>query len=251
MRVVVDPAQLVLESDRIDHQRVAVPSARRRCRRTKARCPSDDRARRGESSANVVISSYRNATRFEFCTISNGTPLMLARGMPANRHSASGLIDLVQIVLIRRLARRRERRSADAAKHSAHDQRPFPEPGKVGLAVRHARRRFRRAFGLINLSRSAGQLRVRILAVFGLLCGWLCGLLRSLLCRLLRECRAAHPGQPREWLPPQSRSSKGPFCLGSSRRSHRRLRCRSSFQLRNVSPAPRACQGDPLDNLRS
>src|SRR5579863_9964282 len=37
--------------------------------------------------------------RFEFWTISNGTPLMLARGIPANRQSASGLIDLVRLFL--------------------------------------------------------------------------------------------------------------------------------------------------------
>src|SRR5579863_10172768 len=37
--------------------------------------------------------------RFEFWTISNGTPLMLARGIPAKRQSASGLIDLVRLFL--------------------------------------------------------------------------------------------------------------------------------------------------------
>src|ERR1700688_3087729 len=31
--------------------------------------------------------------------ISNGTPLMLARGMPANRHRASGLIDFDRLYL--------------------------------------------------------------------------------------------------------------------------------------------------------
>src|SRR5216683_942147 len=47
----------------------------------------------------VHISSYRNTTRFEFCTISKGTPLMLARGIPANRHRASGLIDFERLYL--------------------------------------------------------------------------------------------------------------------------------------------------------
>src|SRR5580658_3906828 len=37
--------------------------------------------------------------RFEFWTISNGTPLMLARGIPAKRHNASGLIDFARLSL--------------------------------------------------------------------------------------------------------------------------------------------------------
>src|ERR1700683_2906286 len=48
---------------------------------------------------NVHISSYRNTTRFEFWTISNGTPLMVARGFPEKRHSASGLIDFDKLYL--------------------------------------------------------------------------------------------------------------------------------------------------------
>src|SRR3974390_1090924 len=37
--------------------------------------------------------------RFEFWIISNGTPLMLARGIPAKKDSASGLTDFVSFSL--------------------------------------------------------------------------------------------------------------------------------------------------------
>src|ERR1700759_5103512 len=46
---------------------------------------------------NVFISSYRNATRVAFWTISNGTPLMLAPRDTATRETPSGFTDLSRL----------------------------------------------------------------------------------------------------------------------------------------------------------
>ena len=145
--VLVDPHLLVLEADRIDDQRVALPVAESPRRRTTDRDRRNACGRRSESAGSSCRSTGTRPSSRPAAT-SNGRPLALWRGMPPMMQRLSGSIVAVRLCLQRRLAGGRQRQLeprqilADVA---ARDRvaNAFPVPAEIGMAIRRSRRRLR------------------------------------------------------------------------------------------------------------
>ena len=161
VRVIVDPAQLVLEPNRVDYQRVPLPMADSISKKGRLKIFLVGPAIGGDGPKGPhqlvkKCDAIRVLDNFKRDSADAGPrdPGKKTQGLRIDRFR--------QIVFVRLFSGRREWRASDALKHATENQRALPEAGKIGFAVRCARRRFWRSGRSSNRSRRARQLAVRV-----------------------------------------------------------------------------------------
>src|ERR1700722_11291612 len=155
MRVVVNPAQLILEAYGVDAQSISLPladplSKKRRLNILRVPAPVEGNRPKGPHQLVKKNDAIRVLNNFKRHAADAGPR------NPGKKTQRFRIDRFREIVFVRFFSGRSERRAAYALEHAAENQRPFPKSGQVRLAVSGAWSRFRRARGFLDGPGGAG-----------------------------------------------------------------------------------------------